>query len=166
MFSYAYLQYMCSRKLVNQGFLVVKMKQSFRKLYDRHHDLINRYGISMSQITTDIYPSSLMAYNLIIDKSKSTGATSRSGTATLPVHLCGVRASLVFYAVLCRSYCLSFFEEGGGGGALHYLSFKLPVWIACLDCLFVSSNYSSFYFNFVPFMNFVIILLLTINHKI
>ena len=96
-----------------QGFLVVKMKPSLRKLYERHHDLINRYGISMSQITTDIYPSSLMAYNLIIDKSKSTGATSRSGTATLPVHLCGVRASLVFYVVLCRSYYLSFFEEGG-----------------------------------------------------
>jgi hypothetical protein len=128
MFSYAYLQYMCSRKLVNQGFLVVKMKPSLRKLYDRHHDLINRYGISMSQITTDIYPSSLMAYNLIIDKSKSTGATSRSGTATFPVHLCGVRVSLVFYVVLCRSYCLSFLRRGV---ALHYLSFELPVWIAC-----------------------------------
>ena len=69
-----------------------------------------------------------MAYTLIIDQSKSTGA--------LPVHLCGVRASLVFYVVLCRSYCLSFFEEGGGGGGvtLHYLSFELPVWIASL-CL-------------------------------
>jgi hypothetical protein len=158
MFSYAYLQYMCSRKLVNQGFLVVKMKPSLRKLYDRHHDLINRYGISMSQITTDIYPSSLMAYNLIIDKSKSTGATSRSGTATFPVHLCGVRVSLVFYVVLCRSYCLSFLRRGG----LHCIicpsnyRFGLPV----------SSNYSSYYFNFVPFMNFVIILLLPINHTI
>ena len=159
MFSYAYLQYMCSRKLVNQGFLVVKMKPSLRKLYDRHHDLINRYGISMSQITTDIYPSSLMAYNLIIDKSKSTGATSRSGTATFPVHLCGVRVSLVFYVVLCRSYCL-FFLRRGGSIALSVLR------ITGLDCLFVSSNYFSYYFNFVPFMNFVIILLLTINHTI
>ena len=126
--------FMIFEAVLNQGSIVVKLKPELRKFYSRHHDLINRYGISMSQITTDIYPSSLMAYNLIIDKSKSTGATSRSGTATFPVHLCGVRVSLVFYVVLCRSYCLSFLRRGGV--ALHYLSFELPVWIACIFKLF------------------------------
>jgi hypothetical protein len=42
------------RKLLNQGFLLVKVKLSLRKFYDRHHDLVDRYGISVSQITTDM----------------------------------------------------------------------------------------------------------------
>jgi hypothetical protein len=35
-----------TRKLLNQGFLLVKLKSSLRKLYGRHHDLVDRYGIS------------------------------------------------------------------------------------------------------------------------
>ena len=42
-----------TRKLPNQGFLLVKLKSSFRKFYGRHHELVNRYGISVSQMTTD-----------------------------------------------------------------------------------------------------------------
>ena len=34
-----------TRKLMNQGFLLVKLKSSLRKFYGRHHDLVNRYGI-------------------------------------------------------------------------------------------------------------------------
>jgi hypothetical protein len=37
-----------TRKLLNQGFLLVKLKSSLRKFYGRHHDLIDRYGISVS----------------------------------------------------------------------------------------------------------------------
>ena len=33
----------------NQGFLLVKLK-----LYGRNHDLVDRYGISVSQMTTDM----------------------------------------------------------------------------------------------------------------
>ena len=44
-----------TRKLLNQGFLLVKIKSSLRKFYRRHHDLVDRYGISMSQMTTDIF---------------------------------------------------------------------------------------------------------------
>ena len=40
------------RKLLNQGFLLVKLKSSLRKFSGRHHDLVDRYGISVSQITT------------------------------------------------------------------------------------------------------------------
>ena len=40
-----------TKKLLNQGFLLVKFKSSLRKLYERHHDLVNRY---VSQTTTDV----------------------------------------------------------------------------------------------------------------
>ena len=44
-----------TRKLLNQGFLLVKLKSSLRKFYCRHHDLVDRYGISVSQMTTDMF---------------------------------------------------------------------------------------------------------------
>ena len=43
-----------TRKLLNQRFLLVKLKSSLRKFYGRHYDLIDRYGISVSQMTTDM----------------------------------------------------------------------------------------------------------------
>ena len=43
-----------TRKLLNQGFLLVMLKSSHRKFYGRHHDLVDRYGISVSQMTTDM----------------------------------------------------------------------------------------------------------------
>ena len=43
-----------TRKLLNQGFLLAKLKSSLRNFYGRHHDLINRYGIFVSQMTTDM----------------------------------------------------------------------------------------------------------------
>ena len=43
-----------TRKLLNQGFLLVMSKSSLRKFYGRHHDLVDRYGISVSQMTTDM----------------------------------------------------------------------------------------------------------------
>ena len=36
--------------LLNQGFLLIKLKSSLRKFYGRHHDLVDRYGISVSQM--------------------------------------------------------------------------------------------------------------------
>jgi len=44
-----------TRKLLNQGFLLIKLKSSFRKFYSRHHDSDGRYGISVSQMTTDMF---------------------------------------------------------------------------------------------------------------
>jgi len=40
--------------MLNQGFLLVKLKSSLRKFYDRNHDLNNHYSVSMSQMTTDV----------------------------------------------------------------------------------------------------------------
>jgi hypothetical protein len=34
-----------TRKLLNQGFPLIKLKSSLRKFYSRHHDLVDRYGI-------------------------------------------------------------------------------------------------------------------------
>ena len=42
-----------TRKLLNQGFLLVKLKSSLRKSYGNHHDLVDRYRISVSQMTTE-----------------------------------------------------------------------------------------------------------------
>jgi hypothetical protein len=39
----------------NPGFLFVKLKSSLRTFYGRHHDFVDRYKISVSQITTDIF---------------------------------------------------------------------------------------------------------------
>ena len=44
-----------SRKLLNQGFLLSKLKSSLQKLYGGHHDLVELYGISVSQITMDMF---------------------------------------------------------------------------------------------------------------
>jgi hypothetical protein len=37
-----------TRKLLKQGFLLVKLKSLLRKFYGRRHDLVNRYGISVA----------------------------------------------------------------------------------------------------------------------
>ena len=44
-----------TKKLLNQGFFLVKLKPSLRKLYGRHHDLVDCYGISVSRMTTDMF---------------------------------------------------------------------------------------------------------------
>ena len=48
--SYQYFldrELLLTRKLLNQGFLLVKLKSSLRKFYGRHHDLVDYYGISV-----------------------------------------------------------------------------------------------------------------------
>ena len=38
-----------------KGSLLVKLKLSLRKFYGRHHDLLKCYGISVSQMTKDMF---------------------------------------------------------------------------------------------------------------
>ena len=47
--------FLLTMKLLNQGLLLVKLKSSLQKLSGRHHDLVDRYGISVSQMTTDMF---------------------------------------------------------------------------------------------------------------
>ena len=37
------IRLLLTRKLLNQGFLLVKLKLSLRQFYGRHHDLVGRY---------------------------------------------------------------------------------------------------------------------------
>jgi len=39
----------------NKEELMAKLKSSLLKLYGHHHDLVNRYGVSVSQMTTDMF---------------------------------------------------------------------------------------------------------------
>jgi hypothetical protein len=44
-----------TKKLLTQGFLLSTLKSSLRKFYGHHHDLVDRYGISVLQMTTDMF---------------------------------------------------------------------------------------------------------------
>jgi hypothetical protein len=44
-----------ARKILHQVLLLVNLKSPLRKFYGRHHDLVDRYGISVSQMTTDMF---------------------------------------------------------------------------------------------------------------
>jgi hypothetical protein len=44
-----------TRKLLNQGFLLDKLKSSLRKFYGPRHNMVDYYGISVSQMTTDMF---------------------------------------------------------------------------------------------------------------
>jgi len=59
------------RKLLNQRFLLVKLKSSLRKFDGQHHDLVDRYGKSVSQKTTVMFhlSSTLLGPFLIHDLS-------------------------------------------------------------------------------------------------
>ena len=45
-----------SSKLLKQGYLVERLKSSFRKFYGRYGDLIEQYGVTLSRILNDILP--------------------------------------------------------------------------------------------------------------
>jgi hypothetical protein len=47
----------------SQRFLAVKLKSSLRIIYGRHHDFINCYGISVSQMITDIVKNTPLIRN-------------------------------------------------------------------------------------------------------
>ena len=77
-----------TRRLLNQGFLLVKLNSSLRKISGRHHDLVDCYGISVSQTTTDRFHLSFhfsvlssMTYHRVCNQINATGATSGVETA-------------------------------------------------------------------------------------
>ena len=49
------IELLLTRKLLNQGFPLVKLKSSRRKFYSRYHDLVKYYGVSMSKMTMDMF---------------------------------------------------------------------------------------------------------------
>ena len=142
--------FLLTRKLLNQGFLLVK--SSLRKCYGRHHDLDDRYGISVSQMTTNIFHwrkhfpvlSSFMTYHRICNQSSTLGATSGAGTAYpsgASEFTSGFQCGSCYLILFCTSLfvLLCFFFR-----PLRCLFF-FDIWILISPLL--SSNSSSFHFN-------------------
>ena len=44
-------------KLLQQGYEETRLKSTFRKFYGRHHELMDHYGVSMSKVSKDLFPS-------------------------------------------------------------------------------------------------------------
>jgi len=129
------------RKLLNQGFLLVNLKSSLRKFYGRHHDLVDRYGISVSQMTMDMFHLSYFSHSWLITGfvSKLTrrvplvwaGTAYHSRAPTFTPVFSGVRVtrSLVLYVCFVES-CLSFcpFSFGHCVVSSSIYGFLLPLW--------------------------------------
>ena len=47
-----------TRKLLNQEFQMVKLKSFIRKFYGRHHELVDRYGVTVSQMISNMFLTS------------------------------------------------------------------------------------------------------------
>jgi hypothetical protein len=113
-----------TRKLLNQGFLFVKLMLSLRKFYGRHHDLIGRYRICVTndhEYATLVVNTSLSFprcswHYWICNKINTTGVTSGAGTAhpseaSVFTPIFGevrVTRSLVWYVCFvdrCLSFC-------------------------------------------------------------
>ena len=43
-----------TNKLLKQGYVAVKLKTAFKKFYGRHHELVNKYNRSVSDIIADL----------------------------------------------------------------------------------------------------------------
>ena len=56
----SYHEYLLTRKLLNQEFQMVKLKSFLRKFYGRHHEMVVRYGITVSQMISDMFLTSLL----------------------------------------------------------------------------------------------------------
>jgi hypothetical protein len=105
-----------TRKLLNQ---LAKLKWSFRKFYGRHHNLVNRYGIFVSQMTTGMFhwsqtfPGPFLRYDTT-DCVTWRAPLVEQELPTLPDYLSsppvfsGVRVarSLVYCVVFSKQICL------------------------------------------------------------
>ena len=152
-----------TRKLLNQVFLLVKLKSSLRKFCGRHHDLVNRYGISVSQMTTDNVPLVVSTSRSFPNSRLITGFVTRltwrvplveQELFTLPEHLSshlvfnGVRVtrSLVLYVCFFRSlFVLCTFSFGHCVVCSLIYRFSLPPF--GIIKLFLNSTLYNIYFS-------------------
>ena len=45
-----------TQKLLKQGYVTPRLKSSLQTFYGRHHEMVDHYDISISQMTMDILP--------------------------------------------------------------------------------------------------------------
>ena len=88
-------------------FFVYKKNKQF---YVRNHNLVNRYGISVLQMITDMFLSSFMTHQRVCNKSNTTGIIcgartvyTRTEHMNSPLVFSGVRVAqfLIFRLVFC-----------------------------------------------------------------
>ena len=113
-----------TRELLNQGFLLVNLKSSLRKVYKRHHDLVNRYKISVSHTTTCLplvestswfFPHSRLVTGFVTRVTRRMPLVEQK-LLTIPEFLCSplvyswfrVARYLFFCALFCRSLLILF----------------------------------------------------------
>jgi hypothetical protein len=132
-----------TRKLLNQWFLLVKLKSPLRKFYGRHQDLVDRYGISVSQMATDIcstcrstsrsFPQSWLFTGFVTSLTRRVQLVEQE-LLTLPEHLSSppvfsrVRFTrslvlLICFVDRCLSFCTFSF---GHSVVLRYIDSDYP----------------------------------------
>ena len=101
---------MLTRKLLNQEFQMMKLKSSLRKFYGRHHDLVDHYEITVTQIY-----SLRRSYNLLPFLTGVTcgaGSAYPSGAPEITPSFCRGSCCLFFSflcCVMCSIVCLFVF---------------------------------------------------------
>ena len=92
-------EFSLTRNLPNQGFLVVKLKSSPRKIHGRHHDLVERYYVLF--IVNTIHPDLPLSLftTIFVRVGNTTGATCRTYNC-LPCRCTGGHLSFVAGFVL------------------------------------------------------------------
>ena len=93
---------------------MVKVTSSFQMFYCRHHDIINRYGIYVFQMTMYMFCLSWSQSGPFLvhcNKIDTTNTNSRTRTTYPSEHLrsLSVLVGLVFCVVFCRSLFVSLF---------------------------------------------------------
>jgi hypothetical protein len=137
----------CSRRVSrfrSSYFLYVKLKSSLRKFYGRrHYDLVDRYGVSVSQMTT--YSWLITGFVARLTRRVSLveqELLTLSGHLSSPPGFSGVRVtrSLVLYVCFvdrCLSFCTFSFGHCVVCSSSIY-RFWLPLWY--LQTLLITNN--------------------------
>ena len=150
-------------KLLNQGFLLVKLKSSLRKIYGRHHDLVDRYGISVTNdhgyvplvvSTSRFFPHSRFITGFVTRLTRRVPLVEQE-LINLPEHLSSppvfsgvpVTRSLVVRVCIvdrCLSFCTFSFGHCVVCSSSIY-GFWLPLWYLLPIVLSVLSSIYEFW---------------------
>jgi hypothetical protein len=150
-------------KLLNQGFLLVKLKSTLRKIYGRHHDLVDRYGISVTNdhgyvplvvSTSRFFPHSRFITGFVTRLTRRVPLVEQE-LINLPEHLSSppvfsgvpVTRSLVVRVCIvdrCLSFCTFSFGHCVVCSSSIY-EFWLPLWYLLPIVLSVLSSIYEFW---------------------
>ena len=120
-----------TRKLLIQGFLLVKLKSWLRKYYG---ELVNRYGISVSQMTTVMFPHSRLITGFVTRLTPRVPLVEQE-LLTLPEHrsslpvLSGVGVTLFLVLYVCFVDCCLSFCTFSFGQCVVYSSSIYGFWL-------------------------------------